>query len=220
VDAPLDGGVLVKLFDTIKLDLREMAVIKAVPYPNPRSLMDILLLPGTWAVINFRISSALHHSGLRPFSRLLYFANVVLFSFDVAPSTQIGPGLAVPHPMGVAIDSRARLGARNRVLRSVAIGGSADPTKKGALTSGDDVWFMDSCQVFGPVTIGHRSIIGASAIVTTDVPPDMFVFGQRSAKEMRSLSDIGLSDHFLRDTQWQLVENRDLDQPATGAKIA
>jgi serine O-acetyltransferase len=193
-----------KLFRTINADMREMATIKAVPYPTPRSVIDVLLLPGTWAVINYRIASRLHHLGLTPLSRLLYFLNVVLFSFDVPPTTEIGPGMVVPHPMGVAIDRAAKLGARNRFLRSVAIGGSGDPNRPGAPTSGDDVWFMDACHVFGPIHIGDRSILGAVSMVTADVPPDMFVFGQRKTNDMKSLTELGLQDHHLRDSAWTL----------------
>jgi serine O-acetyltransferase len=210
------------LRQTIRIDLREMAAIKSVPFPSVKSTVDILLLPGTWAVINFRIMAALHRRGLRPISRLMYFANVVLFAFDVPPSAQIGPGLVTPHPNGVAIDGRAKLGARNRVLRSVAIGGSADPTKNGAPSSGDDVWFMDCAQVFGPAHIGDRSIIGASAMVTNDIPADTFVFGQRKATDLRPLKDLGLTDHHLRDTSWQLTTNRniEIDQTAQTAQSA
>ncbi len=209
MDVALVTGVLVKLIDTIRSDLTEMAAIKAVAFPSARSLVDILLLPGTWAVIIFRVAAALHHAGLRPLSRLLYFANVVLFGFDVAPTADIGPGLVVPHPIGVAIAGTSVLGARNRVLRSVAIGGSADPGRRGAPVSGNDVWFMDSCQVFGPVHIGDRSILGASAIVSTDIPPDVFVFGPRSSKETRPLAELGLADHHLRDTQWRVIRGQE-----------
>src|SRR5262249_21443654 len=86
-------------FAMVRSDLEAVARLKGVPFPSLGALADILMLPGTWAVLLFRTAHALHHSGLRPFSRILYFANVVLFGADLAPGARIGPGLAIAHPV-------------------------------------------------------------------------------------------------------------------------
>ena len=211
MDEALVGGVRVTaprshsgLFETIRADFREMAAVKAVPFPSLKSVIDIAMLPGTWAVLTFRVAHSLHTHGLRPVSRLLYFANVVMFGFDVAPGANIGPGFVVPHPVGVAISSDTCLGRRNRVLRVVALGGSGDPTRPGSPRSGDDVWFMDNSKVFGAVHIGDRSILGTLALVTTDVQSDLFVFGARRSSDMKPLAELGLDGHQLRDSSWTL----------------
>ena len=192
------------LYATLVEDFREMAAVKAVPFPSLKSVVDVALLPGMWAVILFRIAHALHMAGLRPFSRLLYFANVVLFGFDVAPGATIGPGLVVPHPTGVAISGDVVLGRRNRILRVVAIGGSGDPNRPGSPVSGDDVWFMDNSKAFGAVRIGDRSILGTLALVASDIPADTFVFGARRSTDMKPLADLGLDSHHVRDSAWNL----------------
>ena len=42
---------------------------------------------------------------------------------------------------------------------------------------GDDVWIGAAARILKGVTIGDRSIVGAGAIVTKDVPPDVVVAG-------------------------------------------
>lgn len=212
------GPADVKLRQTIWTDLREMAVVKAVPFPSVGSLVDVAMLPGTWAVLIFRIAHELHRRGMRPLSRLLYFANVVLFGFDVAPATTAGAGLVCPHPVGIAISGGTVLGKRNRVLRTVSIGGSGDPSRPGSPSSGDDVWFMDNSKVFGDIHVGDRSIVGCLAVITADVPEDTFVQGIRRATpaDMRPLADVGLSDHHLRDSAWKL---RQAPRDSTGTEV-
>lgn len=191
------------LVATIRRDLHEMAMVKAIRYPSLKGLVDVLMLPGTWTVIVFRTAHHLHALGLRPLSRILYFANLVLFGADIDPSTQFGPGLVIPHPVAVRLGGGATFGDRVRVLGSVSVGGSADPGRSGAPIIGDDVWLMDSAKVFGPVTIGDRSLVGAMAVVTKDVPSDTFLFGPRGSTDMRPLADLGLADHHERDSHWR-----------------
>ncbi len=140
--------------------------------PGPRSLLDVLGLPGFWAVTLWRVANALHDAGLRPMSRLAYFANMVLFSADLAPGAVVGPGMVMPHPVGVACASDAVLGARCRLMGLVRLGGAGRADRLGHPVIGDDVWIMDGAKVFGPVAVGHRSIIGTNALVTKDVPAE------------------------------------------------
>jgi len=50
----------------------------------------------------------------------------------------------------------------------------------------DDVWFGEGVVVLPGVTIGARSVIGAGAFVTKDIPPDVIAAGN-PAKVIRSL---------------------------------
>lgn len=185
--------------DAVRGDLAEMARAKGARYPSLGGLVDILTLPGTWAVIFFRIGSACHHGGLRPISRLMYFLNIVVFGAEMHPGAIVAPGLVVPHPVGMGFAGGTRIGRRVRILRNAAIGGSGNPGSPGHPTIGDDVWILDSARVFGPVTIGDRTIVGTDAIVVDDVPADMFVHGPRKSTTFKPLVAMGLADHATRD---------------------
>jgi serine O-acetyltransferase len=162
----------------VRADFASMARLKQAPYPSVKTLLDILLLPGTWAVLLFRISAALHRAGLRPFSRLVYFANCVLFGADLAPGADVGPGLALPHPVGVAF-SPVRIGRDVRLMGGVRLGGGGydDATRDGLPTVGDHCYIFDGAKIFGGVTIGDRVVVGTNSVVSRDVPADVIVVG-------------------------------------------
>lgn len=189
--APTNPG----LRRAIRSDLAEMAKAKGTPFPSVGGLLDVLSLPGMWATILWRIAIAAHHRGLKPVSRFIYFFNIVLFGAELQPGVVVGPGVVIPHPVGIAIASGCTLGARCRLMRGMGMGGNANPERPGHPTLGDDVWILDGAKIFGPTTIGDRSIVGTSAIISEDVPPDMFIFGARRSDVMKPLAELGLSDH-------------------------
>jgi serine O-acetyltransferase len=184
-----------RLGEAIRGDLTEMAKAKGTPYPSLGGLLDVLSLPGTLAAILWRLGNAAHFAGLKPLSRLCYVANIVLFGAELHPGAVVAPGVVIPHPVGIGVAKGCRIGARCRLMRSIAMGGSGDPDKPGHPMIGDDVWVMDGAKLFGPVHVGDRSILGTSAVVASDVPADMFVYGARRSDRMRPLHELGLGDH-------------------------
>lgn len=184
-----------RLADAVRADLAEMAKAKGTPYPSVGGLLDVLSLPGTLAVLLWRLGNACHFGGLKPLSRLCYIANIVLFGAELHPGAVVGPGVVIPHPVGIGIAKGCRIGARCRLMRSIAMGGSGDPKRPGHPMIGDDVWVMDGAKLFGPVHVGDRSILGTSAIVASDVPADMFLYGARRSDTMRPLAELGLDEH-------------------------
>jgi serine O-acetyltransferase len=185
----------VRLSATVRADLVELARTKGSARLSVGSAIDVLTLPGFWSVFIWRLANFFraHHACV--LSRLLYFANMVLFGADLPAGAVVGPGLVMPHPVGVVMASDVVLGARCHVMGGVRVGGSGNPAKPGHPVVGDDVWLMDGAKLFGPINVGGRSIIGASAIVSCDVAADMFVYGPRSAHVVRPLHELGLENH-------------------------
>ena len=185
-----------KLLDAVREDLAQMARVKGARFPSIGGALDVFSLPGTWAVLLYRLSSTAHrHKGMRPLSRLIFFLNYVLFGLEIQPGAVIQPGFVVPHPSGAGIATGTRIGRRVMMLKTVSIGGSGNPRRPGHPVIGDDVVLMDSCKVFGPVHIGDRCILGANAIVDQDLDPDMFVFSSREPAVVKPLTSLGLEHH-------------------------
>ena len=172
------------LVSTIRADLEAFAALKGSRLRTPMQLLDVLAYPGTIAVIVFRFAAFFHRRRLRPLSRILYFLNIVLFGCEIMPGASIGPGLMVPHPVGVGIGTESRLGRNARIMGLVRIGGGADPSREGMPTIGDECWLLDGAKVFGPVTVGDRTIIGADTLVLSDLPSDVIAAG-RPARVIR-----------------------------------
>jgi serine O-acetyltransferase len=167
-----------RLREECREDLASMAELKRVPFPTLGGALDVLMLPGTWAVLLFRLSTFFHRVGLRPLSRAAFFANVVLFGVDLAPTAEVGPGLALPHPVGVAF-SDVRLGRRVRLMGGVRLGGGgfADGQRDGFPTIGDEAWVFDGAKIFGPVAVGSRSVVGTNSVVTRSLPEGCIAVG-------------------------------------------
>lgn len=174
----------------LRVDMAELAATKGSPYPSRAATLDILTLPGFWSVTLWRVGNLLHHKGLRPLSRMAYVANMVVFGADLASGASVGPGMVMPHPVGVGIASDVVFGERCRVMGLVRIGGGGRAGVVGHPVIGDDVWLLDGAKVFGPVTVGNQVVVGASAIVGQDVPDRMFVAGPGGATSMRPRTDL------------------------------
>ena len=101
-----------------------------------------------------------------------YFAAKALFyvfKIEVSKHAKIGPGLRLPHPMGIIIAPHSEIGADCDLyadVRLVLSHGNRQGPKLGR-----HVFMGDGAKAVGAVTIGDHAVIGVSAVVTKDVPP-------------------------------------------------
>jgi serine O-acetyltransferase len=88
---------------------------------------------------------------------------------EILPAAQIGPGLLLPHPVGVVIGGGATVGRNCTILQSVTLGekySHRDHTYPIVL---DGATICAGAVVLGGVTIGRYSLVAANAVVTRDV---------------------------------------------------
>ncbi len=86
---------------------------------------------------------------------------------DIQLNTQIGGGLLLPHPNGVVIHPRARIGVNCLIFQQVTLGTRGD---RKAPALGDHVDVGAGAKLLGGITVGTHAVIGANAVVVTDVP--------------------------------------------------
>lgn len=87
-----------------------------------------------------------------------------------------GPGLSIPHYGSVIVHRDARIGAFCRIHSATNIG-----TYKGAAPKlGDFVYIGPGAVLYGDVTVGSHTAIGANAVVGRSVPSHSTVIGARS----------------------------------------
>lgn len=82
----------------------------------------------------------------------------------------------MPHPYGIVIHSKSRIGDRVVIMQQVTIGGRVLGVNE-APEIGDDVYVGAGAKVLGGVKVGRGAIIGANAVVTRDVPAGATVVG-------------------------------------------
>ena len=88
-------------------------------------------------------------------------------------TADIGPGLFIQHGFSTIIAAK-RIGKNCWINQQVSIGYS---NSSDCPTIGDSVWICAGAKVFGNVTIGSNSTVGANAVVVKDVPENCTVVG-------------------------------------------
>lgn len=104
----------------------------------------------------------------------VYYAWSVVLGFTIPPNV-FGPGLNIHHYGCVVVNAHARVGRNCTVQQGVNIGQSY--SKADVPTIGDNVYLGPGAKLFGRISVGDGSAIGANAVVTRDVPAGVTVAG-------------------------------------------
>lgn len=92
----------------------------------------------------------------------------VITGTNIPLTAQIGGGLQIPHPNGIVIHPRAKVGVNCTIFQQVTLGGRDD--KHGAPVIGNHVIIGAGAKILGDVIVGDHAKIGANAVVLRDVP--------------------------------------------------
>ncbi len=168
---PADG-----LFALILSDYRAFSELRGDGALRRRLLLvpRLLLNPSLHATVLIRLANGCPRWSHWFWRNLLVWKH----SSDIVHRSSIGPGLILPHPIGIVIGRGVRIGSRVTIAHNVTIG--VNVGKPGVPTIGDGVIVCTQAMIFGPVEVGARSLIGAGALVDFDVPAGATVRAGRS----------------------------------------
>jgi serine acetyltransferase len=107
-------------------------------------------------------------------SKLLRLVNILLGCDFYAA---IPHPVRMPHPNGVVVHSKARIGRGVTIMHQVTLGEKSLFGSSGFPTIGDDVFIGAGAKILGDVSIGAGVVVGANAVVTINVPPGATVVG-------------------------------------------
>jgi serine O-acetyltransferase len=93
-------------------------------------------------------------------------------AIDVEGRVEIGPGLVLPHPVGIVLGRGTRIGRHVRILNNVTIGARPGPDFPGSdacpdIRDGVTIWTQSI--IVGPITVGENAVIGARSWIDKDV---------------------------------------------------
>lgn len=108
------------------------------------------------------------------FYRYKYHKLSLKLGFSI-PHSNIGPGFAIVHYGTVVISSGANIGENCRIHAGVNIGANGGESK--AATIGNNVYIGPGAKIIGDVSVGDGAVIGANAVVVSDVPSGVTVGG-------------------------------------------
>lgn len=105
--------------------------------------------------------------GLPVVSHVLRRVQTAVYGIEIGCEVTLGSGVYFVHPVGITIGGDARIGDRVRFYGNNTVGTARED---GYPTLEDDVIVGAGARILGPVTVGRGALIGANAVVITDIP--------------------------------------------------
>lgn len=154
--------------------------IEAVKQNDPaaRSTAEILLTyPGLHALFWHRWSHFLYRHHLFLLAKLNAQFWRFITGVEIHPGAKIASGVFIDHGMGIVIGQTAEIEEDVVLFHGVTLGGTGKDTGKRHPTVKKGAMIHAHAQILGPVTIGARAKVGASAVVLIDIPDDATAVG-------------------------------------------
>lgn len=167
----------IRFVQMIDADWRQLCIFSGTP-PTHRPRTSFLH-PRFAPVYIVRLAQRCHNKGWSRLAKLFSLVNVLLFTLEVPSRLEIGLGLVIPHPFG-SILGAGRIGTNVTIYQQVTLGATLADfgfDTKSRPTVEDNVIITAGAKILGSVRLGHGSIIGANAVVITDVPPNSIAVG-------------------------------------------
>jgi serine O-acetyltransferase len=136
------------------------------------TLRSVVLHAGLRATTGYRIARYFEQRRLHVAAALTRRVVSRRTASDVSYRAALGPGLRMPHPVGVVIGESVVVGANCTIMQSVTLGGNQG-RQRGSLSMpviGDGVFIGPGAVIVGPCVIADGVKVPANAVVTTDLP--------------------------------------------------
>ena len=117
----------------------------------------------TWL---FWFRCAKYKSWWQPFAKRMFRKMSLRYLIDVPLSTEIGYGLYIGHPRCIVINSGTKIGNNVNLSQCLSIGTNENTPA----VIGNNVYIGPMVSIVEDVRIGDDATIGASSVVTKDVP--------------------------------------------------
>jgi serine O-acetyltransferase len=148
-----------------------------------RTYKGDLSAQGFWVMLVYRFGRwryGVHPAILRKLFSLVY---KVLYKFiqivtgiDLPCEAEVGTGFIIDHFGGVIVSGYAKFGNHCRIRNGVVVG-LKNIEEPGAPVIGNYVDIGAGAKVLGKIRIGNNVLIGANAVVISDVPDNSIAVG-------------------------------------------
>lgn len=99
------------------------------------------------------------------------------FANDLSPYARYGPGLLLPHVADITVGGATTIGERVVLYNGTTLGSKRHHGDSAMPRLGNDVVIYTGAKLFGGITIGSNTEVGALCVCTKDVPDNSLVYG-------------------------------------------
>ena len=142
--------------------------------PTTAQALRMLRTDAYLLLLVFRVRKAILAAHIPLLNRLLRLSQMMFGGIELGNDITLGSGVYFIHSLGTVVGGDARVGNRVRFMGNNTVGTARD---NGYPVIEDDVEVGCGARILGPVRIGARAVIGANAVVITDVPADSVAVG-------------------------------------------
>lgn len=171
---------LKELIDSDLSRFTQTFVLRGQAFSRRRVFWEsVIFKAGFQAVLLYRLSHWLFQRGWIYTAWLLSRLSVAITGAEIEFNAEIGPGMFVSHPVGIVVGRGTVIGSHVTLFQGVTFGVKSwhpDAIRKFP-TVGDKCYFFAGAAVLGDVSIGNNCIVGAHAVLTTDLPDGGMALG-------------------------------------------
>lgn len=178
----MEIGNQMTFWDLVKTDLQASTGFSS----RVRAFSAFIFNPGFSTVFLHRLAVKLKTGPFRRLGIVIWRWNVSRSGCHIHLDSKLGPGLMLPHPVGIVIGAGAEIGANATIFQTVTVGKTGKSETYPVI--GDDVTIYPNAVIIGPIRVGNRAVIGAASVVVKDVPDDAIVAGN-PARVLRIAAD-------------------------------
>ncbi len=134
---------------------------------------------------NYRLAHELHLLGVPLIPRMISEMAHSETGIDIHPAAEIGHHFTIDHGTGVVIGATCIIGNNVKLYQGVTLGALSFPLDENGNPIkgiprhpilGNDVVVYSNATILGRITVGDRSVIGASKWVTENIAPDTKIY--------------------------------------------
>lgn len=155
------------------IDAREMGVAARLG-SGRRQALRMMRTDAFYLLLFVRLRRFCRRFHIPVMNRVLRTLQMVFGGIEIGDQVTLGDGVYFIHSLGTVVGGTSRVGNRVRFMGNNTIGTARD---NGCPTIGDDVEIGAGARILGPVHVGARAVIGANAVVLSNLPADCVAVG-------------------------------------------
>lgn len=148
------------------VDAREL-LSAARTSAGPRRVLHVMGTDAYMLLCLFRLRRVVRRLRIPFLNRIFRLMQMMFGGIEIGNDVALGRGVFFVHSLGTVIGGTARIGDRVRFLGNNTVGTASD---NGYPTIENDVELGAGARVLGPVRVGAGAVIGANAVVLSDIP--------------------------------------------------